>query len=539
MVFAVLAVLAGLPVSAQAEPAVSVTVALVSPAQPVAAGANVTYSVGYNFSTGKYRDIAIAVDLPDSAWYLTSTFPSGTTFQTSCEAVGPVAPPGNSSWKWRCTFTLSELDLSAGGLSGEIVITAATRTYAIIDGSQKSAMAELNGSYEASPGSYSLLTPKTVSVTSSFAAKAQVFLRDQSADPTFAANTWEKMSPGGEAGISFNYTFFSSNVGNGPIAANSEFVVTLPDFVEYLGFSLVPNWQIAGETWTVESEADHVIRVRNQAAFGSTTSLGQVWDRTSFVRVRAWVPCSQMARPSVDYDALLSFSGVEPTATGTVSWSLSTSLKADDSLFAAACGTGASGQKMQVGSRTAGRYDKWQIELWPPRGIFPILAPLLIDYVSPLTTVGATTEPAGFTRYYCVVPGVSGNFSREDFLGEPGHFNYRADNCWTTLPADPSTVTHVVWEADQWGTDSEITKLRFTMCHINDADLAHGTVVSNVASFSAGDWEEGWGIPPEPSVSFQIDNTIMFGFQGSSGYQLPNGSVLLTDLVSAGQFINY
>lgn len=502
-----LMLLVGLPAAAQVEPGVTVGIARTEPAsEPVVAGANVTYSVGYTFSTGTYRNIAIVVDLPPAMMYRAYSFPSGTSFEASCVEIGsPVPPPGTapgySSWQYQCTFSLATLLLPANGLSGEILLTGLSKRYGIPDGTSLTAHAEVSGEYkDAVGGTYVPLTNQDDEESILFTADANglVGIVDWSSYTPYLNPVWEQRDVDGngtfEPGISFNYAFNGYNNGTGQVDPGSTFAVTIPSFAHYL--EVVELAHFYEESWTTNVNGS-TITLTDSYPIGYTVGNDQFYvnsmRQTSYLAVRVWLSCDDMGplsgKVAGDYDATVTLNGNEPTTGGPqVLGPITQTLKVPYDLVRDACGVGETAVKTEMpyyNSRASGRFGGWAITFTPPRGVFNLPDPIIVDYLPPKTTICGTSQPGEFTAYYCNVPEVPYNFSRSDFID-----SYRANRCSTTI-TNPQDVTHVVWEAVSWGTPLAISAISFGITHFNDEGLPDGEVIHNEVSLSTADLPEG------------------------------------------------
>jgi hypothetical protein len=198
--------------------------------------------------------------------------------------------------------------------------------------------------------------------------------------------------------------------------------------------------------------------------------------------VRVWVSCTDLPLVSGSLTQVLTVAGNEPKATGPFARTHTHTFDTLPAAGATGCGQGGGATKGSNPQGTIGEGENftWTVGTTPPNGVVVVTDAVVVDRIPAKVRFvsAAAPTPAQFTVWYCNIPGETGNFTRAQFLN-----TYRTNGCSTTAPADPSTVTHVVWHAGTWG-DANVGISNFAgtiTVHAPIDTFTHNETVTNEA----------------------------------------------------------
>lgn len=440
----------------------SPTLSVVAPTTKVINPDNMNVSLQYNLTGGTYAPAEIVLVMPAGALYASSSFPDTFTHVES--------PAGTHRWRTANPFVVDNV-----GTAGSINVNVDLPTWTTIAGTNFAWQATLGGTYTPTAG-----TATTLAVTSNTAVTA-----------TTANATWTHWNAGLSdyswyvhpslgPGALITYDLRQATTGWQPIAEGYTYRMDLGTGLYFVrAYSDYNNgWPPPGSNPLVIDEQPVELTtvgggvVRAHMPAGATLGANDLRQPSNsdyphghpaHLYVQAFVPCSAIplssaALSSAPYLVDISSTAHFRTPGGGIGPELSVmtpGVQAPSGMVGGprGCFEGGGLDKYYDGETVGPDInDAFNLAVEPPKATLPIEA-MLVDLIPAGMSDVSPSNAVGFTTYYCVLtPGTQ--FSIATFVG-----SYLGGPCKTTKPADPTTVTHVVWYDADWGAGGAIGTL--------------------------------------------------------------------------------
>jgi len=445
--FGILWVAAG-PSLAQSAPTGTVDV---SGPSIIAPGATLANTLAYSISGSGVSNAKITVTFPDGYVNQGLAVPSGVT--GSC--VGTV-----------CTLNLN---FTSGGVSGQATFSGYIGQFIHLDGVTVYTVASLTADYDNG-------TQQMTSVTDTLATEIDASPAPYIYYKDLVSSQWLVNPNSDEAGLAFDYRFVVYNgSASAAVNAGSKLTLTPPEPLKFVSWTPDPNAAYGFDPVSAPAQWTNgaiEINYKDPLTYSFLTSY-----------VRLWIPCSALPLTSATSD--LAFDGTWTTSTGDLPVTLDTTITELPTSAAVACGQGGGATKGSTPEASVGEGENftWSVGASPPNGAVVVTDAVVVDRIPAKVKLvsAAAPSPAGFATYYCVLPAETGNFTAAQFLS-----NYMTNGCSTTAPSPIDTVTHLVWYAPTWGSQTDgITSFgaSYVMNAPLDAFQDQEVVTNTVASY--------------------------------------------------------
>ncbi|MFT7578734.1 MAG: hypothetical protein ACI9MR_000392 [Myxococcota bacterium] len=431
----------------------AITVTLGGPTA-VAAGAGVVYTVDYSLTATDVTSAVITVALPVGYAHGSAIAPTGVT--TTCTG-NPV-------------ICVIDLNFTNGGVAGAATISGSLAVGSQLDGATMNALATFDVDYTGGPATVTS-TDGQDTVVSADAAPLLSTLNIQNARWIINPSPVGGQNP---VGLSWEYKIRANNNGNAYLDAGWRVTNDIDDQLTFVAWTPLSNSgysEVSGPAAWTKNPSNLVIESDQQLTGTAREALVQVW-----------ISCDDLALVAGALTNQLDLSGTEQKFAGSVTVTQSSTYTGMPDAALGGCGTGGTAGKSSNPPSTIGEGENvtWSLGVSPPNGAVEITDAFVVDRIPTDTTfvsasVGAPTD---FTRYYCVVPAETGNFTVAQFLA-----TYQSSGCSTSPPGTLSTVTHVVWYAPTWG-DAAVGIGSFSASLVTAVPIgvfAHDDVVTNTA----------------------------------------------------------